>query len=326
MKFCHRQSNNQILSAALWLITFVPLVSGQSVWAQPVQNLKEREVMLTISVTSDRGMPVKGLNQNHFKVTGDKKPLEITTFSDRDEPISTAFLIDTSGSMRGPVREGNLLRFVIGSIVNFMQSSNDANEYAILSFDKEARLALDWTKDRRKAAESLAGIAAQPAQSYTSLYDACRQGLDLTRRGSHRKRIIILLTDGQDTTSKDAWFGKLKQQVRASDTAFYTINIGFLNGGRFDLRGSDVTDDLAKQTGGLSFIPKDQFDVDAAFELLALLLRNQYLVGFKTFQAATDDKWHPIKVEIKLSPSAPSELKYPALKYRTGYFDRAIRD
>ncbi|MEP7340446.1 MAG: VWA domain-containing protein [Acidobacteriota bacterium] len=326
MKFCHRQSNNQILVAALWLISVVLMVSGQSVRAQPPQNLKEREVMLAISVTSDRGVPVKGLNRDHFKVTGDKKPLEITTFSDRDEPISIAFLIDTSGSMRGPVREGNLLRLVVGGIVNFMQSSNDANEYAILSFDKEARLAMDWTKDRGKTAESLAGIAAQPAQSYTSLYDACRQGLDLTRRGSHRKRIIILLTDGQDTTSKDVRFGKLKQEIRASDATFYTINIGFLSGGMFDLQGSDVTDDLAKQTGGLSFIPKNHFDVDAAFELLALLLRNQYLVGFKTFQAATDDKWHPIKIEIKLPPTAPSELKYPVLSYRTGYFDRTVRD
>jgi Ca-activated chloride channel family protein len=326
MNFCHRQSNNQILLAALWMITFVLMASGQNVQAQPPQNPKEREVMLTISVTSDRGMPVKGLDQDHFKVTGDKKPLEITTFSDQDEPISIAFLIDTSGSMRGPGREGNLLRFLVGGIVNFMQSSNDTNEYAILSFDKEARLALDWTKDRRKAAESLAGIAAQPANSYTSLYDACRQGLDVTRRGSYRKRLIILLTDGQDTTSKDGRFGKLKQQIRASDTTFYTINIGFLSGGVFDFQGSDVTDDLAKQTGGLSFIPKNQFDIDAAFEMLALLLRNQYVVGFKTSQTATDDKWHPIKIEIKLPPSAPSELKYPVLKYRTGYFDRAVRD
>ena len=307
-----------LMASLLILVALSTITNGQ---APATPSAKEREVTFTVSVTNDRGLPLKGLKPEHFKVNSDKKTQEISTFSDGNEPISVAFLVDTSGSMRGPIKEGNMLRFVIGGILNFMQSSNDANEYAILSFDKNVRLALDWTKDRRKAADSLAGIASQPAMGGTALYDACRQGLDLTRRGSYRKRIIILFTDGQDTTSKDTRFGRLKQEVRAGDASLYAINIGFLSGSVADLQGSDVTEELAKQAGGISFIPKNQFDLEAAFELLGLLLRNQYVVGFKTSQPA-NDKWHEVKIEIKLPPSAPNELRYPVLKYRAGYLDR----
>ena len=51
------------------------------------------------------------------------------------------------------------------------------------------------------------------------------------------------------------------------------------------------------------------------------MLRNPYVIGFKIGSAA-DDIWRPVKIEIKLPPGAPSELKYPVLKYRAGYFDR----
>jgi len=63
---------------------------------------------------------------------------------------------------------------------------------------------------------------------------------------------------------------------------------------------------------------------EAAIQILALLLRNQYVVGFKPNTA--NDKWQQIKIEIKLPPGAPNDLEYPMLKYRAGYFNRAARD
>lgn len=320
-----RQLSQWSFLGILWLLALAPLTQGQSTDPEP---RKEREVQLTVSVTNDRGLPMKGLKPEHFKITSDKKPQQITTFSDRDEPISIAFLVDTSGSMALPTasKEGNKLRFVLPAINSFLQASNEENEYSILNFNNEARLLLDWTKDRNAILESLAKLSVQPAKGPTAFYDACRQGMDLTRRGSHRRKIIVLLSDGSDNASKDPRFGKLKQEVRASDVVFYTVNIVSLGMGFSDAAGQDATENLAKLTGGQAFFPLIRpFDIEATFELLALILRTQYLVGFRNFQTA-DDKWHEVKIEIKLPPTAPSELKYPVVKYRAGYFDRAARN
>jgi len=88
-----------------------------------------------------------------------------------------------------------------------------------------------------------------------------------------------------------------------------------------DRQGQDALDDLAKQTGGWPFIPGNQFELNASFELLAILLRNQYVIELDANPQPRDGKWRPVKIEVKLPPNAPSELKYPKVRHRAGYFD-----
>ena len=323
MKFCRRQQTKWSFLGALYLSMLTSLALAQS---PDPQVVKEREVLLTVSVTNRRGLPINGLKPEHFNVASDKKPLVITTFSDRDEPVSIAFLIDTSGSMATAESYNNKLRRVLRGVQGFLQNSNAANEYSILSFNTEARLVLDWTQDIDAVTGAMTKLALQPAKGLTAFYDACRQGMDLTQRGSHHRKIIILLSDGDDTASKDPRFRKLKEAVRANDAVFYTINIVSLGMGPENADGENAVENLAQQTGGRTFLPLSSFDIEAAFELLALMLRNQYLIGFKPSQAATDGKWHEVKIEIKLPLNAPGELKYPVVKYRPGYFGPAARD
>lgn len=303
----------------VWSLLLLVVLAGvglaQTVEPQPG---KEREILLTLTVTNSFGSPIKGLKPEHFKISGDKQPLSISSFSDRDEPASIAFLVDTSGSMAVGNSNDNKLRFFISSIMNFQIEANEANEYAMLSFSNEANLAQDWTQDKRAIEQSLAEIAAKPVKGQTAFFDACRQGLDLMSRSKYRKRVIILLTDGHDNVSKDARFGKLKEQVRANDTIFYSVSFV---GQTLDVAGQDQLEELAKLTGGVALYPKGQFDVAASFEVIGRLLRNQYVVGFKAAESA-DKKWHPVKVEIKLPPDAPRELKYPVIRHRAGYFNR----
>ncbi len=283
---------------------------------------KEQEILLTLTVTNQQGMPIKGLRPDHFDIWADKKLLKISSFREQEEPASILFLVDISGSMSGGASQGNNLRLYTRSILNFLEQGNDANEYAVLSFNKEVHLAQSWTQDKRRMEQSLNNVAMQPAKGLTALFDACRQGMDLIKSGKHRKRVIILLSDGQENVSKDERFGKLKEQVRAEDVLLFGISI-VSSGASFkvDRQGQDVLEDLATQTGGLALFPRGPFDLDASFEVLGLLLRNQYVIGVQVLESVSN-KWHPIKVEIKLPPSAPRELKYPIVRYRAGYFDR----
>lgn len=283
---------------------------------------KEQEILLTLTVTNQQGIPIKGLRPDHFDVLTGKKSLNISSFSDREEAASILFLVDISGSMSGIASRGNDLRLYIRSILNFLEQGNDANEYAILSFNKEVRLAQSWTQDKQAIEQSLSSVALQPAKGQTALFDACRQGLDLIKSGKHRKRVIILLSDGQENVSKDERFGKLKERIRSEDALLYGISI-VSSGASFkvDRQGQDVLEELAAQTGGMALFAKGPFDLDASFEVIGLVLRNQYVVGVQVAESA-NNKWHPIKVEIKLPPNAPRELKDPVLRYRAGYFDR----
>ena len=81
---------------------------------------------------------------------------------------------------------------------------------------------------------------------------------------------------------------------------------------------------MAKDTGGLALFPySNRHEVDGIFEHLIRTLGNQYTVTVQVPQAVAGRKWHPLKVEIKLPPDAPRELKSSVVRHRAGYFDRA---
>jgi len=337
MRFHRRELISFTILGILWLVSLAPMASGQNGQPQQIKDsATQREVLLTVSVIDHRGAPIKGLKPEHFKVSSDKTPLEISAISDRDEPVSIAFLIDTSGSMQ-TARDGvSKIRFTIDKIADFIVNGNEANQYAILSFDKEARLVLDWTSDRAGIAGALPKVAEAKPKGLTALYDACHQGLDLMKRATHRKRVIILLSDGEDNQSKNPRFSKLRQAVRESDVMFFPINLarfltanaGWINGRYVTYSGSadaeGVMNDLAKDSGGLSLMPGDGYGLDGALEIITLLLRNQYVIGFKPPPLA-EEKWRQVKVEVKLPADAPREVRNPMIRHRAGYFDRAVR-
>lgn len=151
----------------------------------------EREILYPVRVTNDRGLPINGLKAEHFKLSSEKKPLEITSFSDQDEPASIVIMADTSGSMAVGSDRNNRLQLALRGLQRFLQDSNEANEYSILSFSTESSLALDWTRDGNAVVKAMSRLALQSAKGQTAFYDACRQGLALAQRGSHRRKIIL---------------------------------------------------------------------------------------------------------------------------------------
>jgi len=320
MKLNRRSLFKRCLFTSIVLVGSVKGAAGQSSDAPLV---KPREVLMTVTVTTENGgFPINGLKPDQFKIYSDKKRQDITSFSDNDEPISIAFLMDVSGSMSGGHKNGNDLRLFLRSIAKFIDDGNEANEYGIVSFNNETRLALDWTQDKTVATQALNRIAGQPAQGYTALYDACQMGLDLMSRSKNRRRVIILLSDGQDDSSKDAHYRKIRDQIRASDIILYSIAIGYLNDGKLNQQGEGILEELVSPTGGLALFPlASQPDLDASFELIGRYLRAQYVVGIKVVGSAAG-KWHPLKIELKLPPNAPRELKYLVVRHRAGYFDR----
>src|SRR5215475_9475799 len=120
-------------------------------------------VQLPVSVVDKKGLPVRGLQREHFAVYEDKVLQNISLFKQEDIPLSVALVIDASGSMAD--KRDRLTT----AVMTFVRESNPADETSIVSFGDEVNLEQDFTSDTRILNEALSGISSTGS---TSLYDA----------------------------------------------------------------------------------------------------------------------------------------------------------
>lgn len=317
----------------LTLLSAFSIAQGQAIDSKTAAPAKDREVLLFVSAVDSQGRLVNGLNPAHFKLFADKAPQEITSFKEEeDEPASVVFMIDTSGSMGiSDNSKASKVSFLIPAIADFIRSGSGASQYALLSFSEETRVDLDWSQDDQAISSALRAMAARSPKGKTAFHDACYEMLNLMRRATHRKKVVILLSDGEDNISKQSNFGKVRQALRESGLLIHTINIGALYDGPppgslmrspVSIDGEHKLEDIAKDSGGFSFAVLDKFNLNAAFEYLSKALRSQYVIGFKPAPSAKPGNWRQLKIELKLPSGAPRELKSVSLKYPSGFLDQ----
>lgn len=251
-------------------------------------------VTVMVSVTDRDGRHVSGLEKAAFTLYDDKYPQEIKFFSDSDTPISLAIIFDTSNSM-----EGDQFMRARTALAHFVETSHRKDEYFLIDFNDRVRLLLDGTRDHDAL---LAKLTYVKPHGETALYDATYLGVEKVSQGSHSRRAILLVTDGNDTCSRYK-FKELQQSLEESDLVLYAI--GILAFSRSEARAGRTTlKTLASVTGGKAFFPNNAAAMIEAFEQIALDLRSQYSLGYRPLDLTRESKWHRIKVEVKTPDSA----------------------
>src|SRR5437773_2274376 len=96
---------------------------------EPQQVADVKPVVLTVTVTNDRGEFVTGLKQESFSVLDEKTPQKISYFNDQDIPVAVGILLEVSASMSSPSNSPAKLRIVQDALARFMELSNPLNEY-----------------------------------------------------------------------------------------------------------------------------------------------------------------------------------------------------
>ena len=188
-------------------------------------------INVTATVTDSTGRFVPGLKQTDFRVFEDDQPVEITHFSAERVPVSLGIVLDTSGSMSGAkiaAARAALNRFLFDLL-------GPEDEVFLYRFDNAPHLLEGWTTDRQRISDELRAISPDGA---TALYDAVAEALPLLRAGKHRKKALLLISDGNDTSSHIE-LTDLKQRIRESEAIVYAI-------------GMDVQTMTAPPGGGLS--------------------------------------------------------------------------
>ena len=303
--------------ALLFGLALVSVIAAQNPTPTPPPDepidapvrIKTDLVSLTLTVTDQYSRYVSGLNKNAFTVIDNGLEQEITFFSDSDAPVSIGILFDVSGSM-----SSEKIQKARKALERFITTSHPSDEYFLIAFNNRAQLLMDRTRDGEAILRKLTLV--QPKNN-TALYDAVYLGLERVTRGSHQKKAMLIISDGQDNASRYN-FGEVRRLMKESDVVTYAV--GILDkgdaSGALGLQGQAFLDELSSVTGGKSFYPQTDVEMDEIFERIALELRHQYSVGYTPKDFQPDGKWRKVKIKVK----PPRGLPRLTVRGREGYF------
>lgn len=276
---------------------------------RPAAVIKTDLVTLTLTIQDPYGRLVSGLGKNAFTIYDNNEVQEIEYFSDVDAPVSIGILFDVSGSM-----SGEKIRKAQKSLEKFINTSHPSDEYFLIAFNNRAQLLMDRTRDGEAVLRKLTLV--QP-KSNTALYDAVYLGVERVTRGTHQKKAMLIISDGQDNASRYN-FGEVRRLMKESDVVTYAV--GIMDGGDsasvLGMQGQAFLDELTSVSGGKSFYPQSDVEMDEIFERIALELRHQYSIGYSPKNFTPDGKWRKVKVKVK----PPRGLPRLTVRNREGYY------
>ena len=172
-------------------------------------------VSATVTDSSERF--VTGLRREDFILFEDEREQPITHFSDERVPVSLGIVLDTSGSM-----EGAKFRAAENAIDRFMRELlSPEDEVFLMAFSDQVELISGWTTDRDRVMRDLRGVYPRGG---TAMYDAVAEAIPLAQRGKHRKKAIVVISDGNDTNSATD-VRALRSLIRETEVLIYAIGI-----------------------------------------------------------------------------------------------------
>jgi VWFA-related protein len=166
-------------------------------------------VVLHTTVLDDRGRFADGLKQENFRVLEDKVEQKLSVFKREDIPVSMGLVIDNSGSMRDKRPRVNQ------AALTLVEASNPQDEAFVVNFNDDFYLDLDkdFTNSIPELKEALERIDSRGS---TALYDAIIGSLDHVKKGNKDKKVLLVVTDGEDNTSHNS-LEKAIREVQKTD-------------------------------------------------------------------------------------------------------------
>jgi Ca-activated chloride channel family protein len=262
-------------------------------------------VTLSVGVFDKQGQPVSHLTEPQFEVYEDGQRQMLAFFGQEDLPISFGLLLDHSDSMG----EVGKLQQVQEAALAFLRAGNPQNEAFGFAFNETAKQIFDFTSDYQKIAASFSGIQADGG---TALYDAIIQALEKLEPGKHRRRALVVITDGRDEHSRHKLADLLRrtQQTEAQiyfigffsrlETAFFHTSgakVSLIDGREVD-NPVFIFKTLAEETGGQAFFPHSAAEMERAIAEIAAHLRRQYTLAYYPPNQSEDDRYHKLQVKI----------------------------
>jgi Ca-activated chloride channel homolog len=269
-------------------------------------------VVLHVTVADERGQFVSDLQEGNFRVYEQKVEQKISFFSRDDIPVTMGLIIDNSGSMREKRSQVN------AAAMTLVKTSNPQDEAFVVNFNDEYYLDTDgdFTSDQKNLDEALSRIDTRGS---TALYDAVIGSLAHLKKGHKDKRVLLVVTDGDDDASQKSFEDTIKA-AEQSNATIYTIGVfsedDLKNSKKMVRHSKKVLTELAEATGGQAYFPDNLEEVTPVCEQVAREIRNQYTVGYYPTNTAKDGTFRPVDLKV-IPPNGRGKLM---VRTRTGYY------
>ena len=295
--------------SVLALLTLVPIVTAQQL---ATLQLNSRLLTLAVNVIDDHGAPVPNLTAADFELTEDNHPQRIAFFDQASTtPLDIILAIDASESV-APYQ--HLERGAARTFLHSLQDQHD--RIAVIAFSDTIVELAPFTSNPRRIDVALGHVHHGHA---TALYDAVSfasqrfidRGLEPNTR-----RVIVLITDGENTTHHGSYESALEAAQRAGAPVYSLVIVPVAADAGRDTGGEHALMQLATDTGGKSYTIAQQTDLALALEHVSDDLRTQYALGYYPTAMTT---LSPIR-HIHLQLTNPALGARYTLRYRTSYY------
>jgi Ca-activated chloride channel family protein len=266
-------------------------------------------VSLNVTVTDQSKNFVTTLEQGDFVVYEDGVKQDVTYFNKSQLPVALSLLVDTSASME------DKLRLAQEAAIGFIRRMKPEDIGQIIDFDSRVSILQQFTGDR---AQLEAAIRQTVANGSTSLHNAVYISLKelkkvrATSAGDVRRQAIVVLSDGEDTSSLVP-FEEVLDLAKRSEVIVYTIGIRGRDLGARGFHDAEfVLRQFAQETGGRAFFPGAASELDGIYAQIADELASQYALAYSSRNPRRDGQWRRIVVR-----TTRPEL---AARTKQGYF------
>ncbi len=289
-----------------------PIVHG------PVQQtetfrVESRLVSVALNVVDEHGAPVAGLNASDFELTEDDRPQRIAVFdAESTTPLQIVLALDTSESV---FIDEKLEKDAAKSFVKSLIRTQDRLD--LMDFADNVDELVSFTNDTKKIDGGLGRIIHGDA---TALYDAiylAGQRLAEAQAAPGARKVIVMITDGENTTRHGSYDAALEQAERAGAMVYSLIVVPIAADAGRNTGGEHALIQMAQDTGGKFYYVEDKHDLGPAFAHVSDDLRTQYTVGYYAPQRGVEMSGLR---QIRLQLKDPELRARYVLRYRMAYY------
>lgn len=260
---------------------------------QPTATIRVQvnEVNLIFTVTDKKGHFVTGLNREHFGLLDDGRlPEAVLHFTQQTNlPLRVGIMLDTSSSIR------QRFQFEQDSAIEFLLQILHRNDRAFVEgFDIQTDVAQDFTNNVDLLNQGIRKLRPGGGTAlYDALYKTCRDQMLTLQDTTAVRRVLVLVSDGQDNYSRAQQSDAIKECQRA-DTIVYSIST---NISPSKDKGDDVLKAISENTGGQAFYPVKLEDVAIGFRNIEEELRSQYHLVYRPAGLKMDGSYRTIYLQ-----------------------------
>jgi len=265
-------------------------IRGEAVKVLGVEGYSESVrielVELPVTVVDRQGKLIKDLPRDAFEVSEDGQKVALESFSTTEElPLALGVLVDTSGSMREEFPA--VRKAVSGFAVSLLRPGD---RYFLMTFSYEPAVQIDWATDPSGLLSALERVVPEGG---TSIHDTLVRALG-EFRGRRGRSALVLLTDGDDTTSRTPWDVALRY-AKTIRVPIFTIgfHIGWL-----DVPARKRLTELARDTGAEAFFVPNKGVLAETYKQIDEQLRAQYLLTYRSPSTKNADLFRTVHVSV----------------------------